>query len=207
MVFRLWSKRQEQLPGTLVQERGEPFFRKFANKLKFRVKAAKNPSENALLPYSTFKNKIYSPFSVLYPCCGSDSKPSQAFGNVINIDIDPSATSALRAAGYCALTMDLKDYAPPEPHDLLILLNSHVTAKDASKHLKVGGYILSNNWTHNAEELWCQPENYEIVGCISTREHKVKILDKRLTVANPPGTNEAGFGYGQGLYVFRKIAD
>jgi len=215
MVLRYWKKNHGQLPGTLVLGGSESFFRKFAlcrkfaniaHKIKFRHKLVENQEER--MAYEAFKTNVYSPRSVLYPCCGTDATPSKVFDNVINIDISPSATLAMMAAGYNAITMDIKKYKPAEKHDLIVLSNSHVRVSDVLDYLKVGGYVLSNNWTHSAEELWNQPEKFEIVCCITTIKKRAVILDEHETRLHPPGTDvSSGFGYGHGFYVFKKSAD
>lgn len=119
--------------------------------------------------YTAFRDEVYKPQSVLYPSSGFDASPAKVFDNVTFVDIEKGNEGCVRKlqeAGLHAIKQDIKDYTPENLHDLLILLNPAIPTEWASRHLKVGGYVLANDYHGNASEMSRKPDQFTLWGVI-----------------------------------------
>lgn len=144
-------------------------------------------SDELIAVYAAFKDKVYNPQSVLYPSCGFDASPSRVFGNVTFVDSEikgnQGCTAKLQEAGLQAIKQDIRDYSPKGLHDLLILMNPSIPTEWASRHLKSGGYIISNDYHGNASEMFGQPDNFELWGAIDFAEKDRRKGDNRIVIS------------------------
>ncbi len=118
-------------------------------------------ADSLIAAYSVFRDQVYNPVSVLHPSCGFDASPARVFNKVTFVDAEEGnegCIKQLQEAGFNALKQDIRDYSPETLHDLLILLNPAIPTEWASRHLKTGGYVLSNNYHGNASEMHNSPE-------------------------------------------------
>ncbi len=113
-----------------------------------------------------FTREFGVPASVYYPSCDMDATPVRAFPNskVTLLDINGKAVSALKRNGIEAIEGDARTYRPTELYDLLILLNPGIKSTDATPALKVGGYVISNDWHGNTTQLLALPKDFDFKG-------------------------------------------
>ncbi len=133
--------------------------------------------------YSVFRDQVYRPQSVLHPSCAYDSSPSRVFDNVTYVDLDQKAMELFRRFGLKAHGQDIRNYKPVEEHDLLILLNPAIPTEWASRHLKGGGYILTNDYHGNASWMHQHPNKFELFGTIDFVEQDRRRGDNRVAVS------------------------
>lgn len=129
--------------------------------------------------YRAFKEQVYNPSSVLYPSCGFDASPIEAFGNVTFVDLEKGGNNegcieTLRHRGLKALKQDIREYTPLEMHDLLILLNPSVPHEWATRHLVKGGWVIANNYHRTAWEI-NEDSNFELWGAINTEKKRKNV--------------------------------
>lgn len=95
--------------------------------------------------------------SIVYPGSSTHVGVARVFGskNVIHVDPDESACQALIDGGYNATPVGFEDFYPDEPVDGIVALNSYgVPDKESIRRVvKPGGFIVTNNYTHWADEL------------------------------------------------------
>ncbi len=134
--------------------------------------------ENLVGLYRAFRTEVYNPKSVLYPCCATDSSPSQVFDSVTYVDSESQCRGAIEglvAQGYTAFKQDIREYMPSEEHDLLILLNPAIPSEWATRHVMLGGYIIANDYHGNASEMFSDPTRYELWGTLQKKAEGVSI--------------------------------
>lgn len=124
--------------------------------------------------YEFYQKEFGTPGRVYYPGCDMDSTPIRAFPNsdVTLLDINEHAIKALQRNGIEAIHGDAKLYRPDNLHDLLILLNPGIKSRDATPTLKVGGYVIANDWHGNTTELLTIPEEFNFIGILNENEDK-----------------------------------
>ena len=119
--------------------------------------------------YTSFRDQVYNPKSVLYPCCGVDASPARVFDDVTFIDNDLSIYSCVRnlqEAGFKAFRQDARDYKPEELHDLLILLRAPNLTEWVSGYLRSGGYVLTDDRHGNATNMYENSDEFTLWGTI-----------------------------------------
>lgn len=104
---------------------------------------------------------------VYYPCSGSDFSPSEAFkqSRVIYVDQEDGAMDALRKDGYEAYTDSVLDFKPENYVDVLILSNPQIPPDAPAKTVKIGGYVVCNNYHSTAYDLK-KNDNFQAVGIL-----------------------------------------
>jgi len=135
-------------------------------------------SEDLVKSYQLFEQIFHlSPKVVYHPSGACDVSPSAAFPNsrVIYVEIDESAVQALKASGYEAYYAsaskpingrpEIPLYKPDTKTDLLILLNPAISHKIPAESLRVGGYIICNDYHDNATEVK-KDDQFEFRGVI-----------------------------------------
>ena len=136
--------------------------------------------------YTSFRDNVYTPKSVLYPSCGFDASPARVFDNVTFVDIESGnegCVGKLQESGLHALKQDIKTYVPKDTHDLLILLNPEIPTEWASRHLSSEGYVLANDYHGNATEMYQQPEHFFLWGVIDFVEKDRRKKDNTTTIS------------------------
>jgi len=151
--------RAEEIVSLLKQLRGN------LNKGEPEIKLETYP--DLVAKYVAFRDNVYNPKSVFHPCMANDASPSEVFGNVTYLDADARYPLLFKQKGLTALTSDIDDYKPDQEHDLVILLNPAISSARAVKYLKPGGYVLTNDYHHNATELALDKENYKLIGTVN----------------------------------------
>jgi hypothetical protein len=129
-------------------------------------------SEWDISQYTFFRENIYSPKNVFYPCCNSDASPLRGFpgSNIVLLDKDTDSKTIMKKAGISQFVYgDVLEYKPANPFDLVIILNPGLRSRDLTRHLEHGGYVMSNNWHDNASQL-LDDRDFEGIGTI--RENK-----------------------------------
>ena len=119
--------------------------------------------------YTAFRDQVYNSSSVLYPSSGFDASPAKVFDKVTFVDMEDGnhgCVKKLQEAGLDAVKQDIREYTPNDLHDMLILLNPSIPTEWASKHLKSGGYIISNDYHRNASEMYKKPDQFDLWGTI-----------------------------------------
>jgi hypothetical protein len=176
-------KRKKVEPGSFHDEDGQ------AEKILAQalVKDTKEDEQTTSVPkleysrgligaYTTFRDQVYNPKSVLYPSCGFDGSPSRVFGNVTYVDLadsgNPGCIKAMQDQGFKAFQMDIRDYKPQESHDLLLLINPAIQTQWATGHIAVGAYIISNNYHGNASFMMEHPGEFALVGTLDEQSRK-----------------------------------
>ena len=120
--------------------------------------------------YEVFQTALSPNVSVVYhPSSATDMSPSVAFpdSRVIYADLSDASMAALRSAGEEAHTADATTFDPGEV-DVLILQNPGITSEVPAAHVKVGGYVLANDYHGNATQLHLDP-NFALLGTIHNR--------------------------------------
>lgn len=138
--------------------------------------------ENRIQKLKFFREAIYRPVSVFYPCCGRDVSPLKAFpdANLTFLDKLRPVVESLRplAKHYSIKTIceNIKKYTPEQTYDLLLLLNPQIPSKWATKYVENGKYIIANNWDGNADQLLTMSD-YRSLGMIITDERaEIKLI-------------------------------
>ncbi len=93
---------------------------------------------------------------VLYAASGKDPSVAVGFGgqNVVHVDPDEKTIKALEKAGYTGVTSRVEDFTPGKPFDLIALYRSHIDHHEVLPNLlKLGGLIVTNNGTFDADRL------------------------------------------------------
>ena len=129
-------------------------------------------SESLIKTYKFFQENFGIPATVFYPSCNLDASPLRAFdkSKVTLLDNDEDVVKALRRNGVEIIHEDVKIHRPREKYDFLILLNPQVRTYDASHTVRNGGYILTNNYHHNASQMFARPWSYRFIGLINDRD-------------------------------------
>ena len=130
--------------------------------------------------YTAFRDQVHNARAVLHPSCANDASPSKVFDAVTYVDIDTAAMELFRKHRLDAHGQDIRDYKPVKEHDLLILLNPQIPTEWASRHIRNGGYILTNNYHGNATDMYKQPDKFEMVGVIDFVESDSRKGDNRV---------------------------
>ncbi len=110
--------------------------------------------------FRAFAEKYGQPELVYYPCSWLHITPSFTFKNVVYADIDQESMLLLMREGYEAIKTDVTELESiwGEQADLIILFNPQVHDLDAlTKPLKVGGYVICNNYHETADDLRRNP--------------------------------------------------
>ena len=121
-------------------------------------------TNNQVVLYTVFRDNLFNPDFVLYPCCGIDSSPAAVFKNVTFVDIRNDCIEVLQRAGYNAIASDIRIYRSEVLHDLLILLNPTISFEYASGHLRQGGFVIANDYSRTATNMFGHPEQFELIG-------------------------------------------
>jgi hypothetical protein len=135
--------------------------------------------DNCIAAYDAFKEQVYNPKSVLYACCGLDGSPAMSFNNVTFVDDEKMGAlciKKLQEVGLNAIKTDIRDYKTIDLHDLLILYNPQIEDNEwATRHLKIGGYILINDHLNNATRMHREPEKYQVYGTIEYDKNNILV--------------------------------
>lgn len=146
---------------------------------------------------SFFRNNIYEPKHVFYPCCCDNLVPIYAFpkSKVTFLDKDDSLYDLMNEEGANFILADIDRYEP-KPHDLTLILNPLITSKSLEKGLVYKGYIISNDYHGNVRKLSID-DSYTFIGLINrNKENELKLKDV------------TQFGsFGDNLHVFQKIKE
>lgn len=128
--------------------------------------------------YEFFNRTFGVPGSVYYPGCDMDITPIASFpsSKVILLDINRKAVEALKRNGIEAIEKDARTYRPKDLHDLLILLNPGIKSKDATPALKIGGYVISNDWHGNTTQLLECPEEFDFKGILGKKDGLLNLM-------------------------------
>ncbi len=65
----------------------------------------------------------------------------------------------------------------------MILLNPTIPTEWASRHLRIGGYVLANDYHGNASEMYHQPDQFTLWGVINFVEQDRRKEDSRVVVS------------------------
>lgn len=153
-------------------------------------------SEDLIQQYEFFRNNVYEPKRVFYPCCGNDASPARGFPNseVIFLDNAEYASEAMKKFAF--VNEDAKTYKPEHSFDLIIILNPALPSRFLTKHLICGGYVLANNYHNNASQLF-ENQRFDGIGTLERNENGI-FLAKNF---NRLEKNQ----WDTYLYVFRKL--
>ncbi len=130
--------------------------------------------------YTVFRDQVYKARSVLHPSCANDASPSKVFDAVTYVDLDTIAMDMFRQHGLDAQGQDIREYRPTKEHDVLILLNPAIATEWASRHLKKGGYVVTNNYHGNATGMHKRPDAFELIGTLDFVEKDRRKDDMRV---------------------------
>ncbi len=139
--------------------------------------------DDLISEYTAFKERVYSPKSVLYPSCDFEASSIKVFDNVTFVDINSKPIELMKKAGFKAYAQNIKDYKPAEAHDLLILLNPAIPTEWASRHLLSGAWIISNNYHGNASEMHSEPQKFTLWGKIDFVERDRIKKDNKVIIS------------------------
>lgn len=122
--------------------------------------------------YKCFAEKFPGSYDLIYyPCCGYDVSPSVAFENsrVVYCDMNINAVNTLSQNWYeiymdDAKTFDTNSLSCLET-SLVIILNPQVPSQLLINNLKIGWYVLCNDYHRTATQLR-NNTSYEFVGII-----------------------------------------
>ncbi len=198
----------EPLPGSFHSESNEDFYKiPLRTRLKIALKErmpCQQPkptySKNLIEQYNLFKEQIYIPKRVFYPCCNLDASPLRGFpdSEIILLDRGDAQKNLDEIMQKHKVRQfrlgDVLNYYPENPFDLVIALNPCLPSKDLTKYLSNGGFVLANNWHKNAEQL-DEDKEFENIGVID-RENKNFYIGKYV---NPRESSIYG-----DFYIFRK---
>ncbi|MBI2629874.1 hypothetical protein HYW76_02120 [Candidatus Pacearchaeota archaeon] len=129
--------------------------------------------------YEFFRNKIYEPKRVFYPCSNLDISPIAGFPNseVVLMDRNNEVGEAMRREGVRQfIQADVLTYTPETPFDLVIILDPELRSKDLVKHLVTGGYAIANNWHNNASQL-LKDSRFKGIGTIDRDERRIYLAE------------------------------
>ena len=137
----------------------------------------------------------YHPQEALYPGCSIHLTPAFYFPHVIFIDQDPQAMHFFsnqetvndlvnRRRVYRRrphIQFIFQDFTRPLPlienqFDLLLALYTHGVAQACKSYLKMGGYYLSNNHQHDAEEAF-QDDALALSAVVQKHQGKYRGVD------------------------------
>lgn len=150
------SKDASVKPGTFRQEIEED---PWANKpviQQEKMQKVLESDKDYIERFKLFEKIIGSKIkTVLYPACGVDENPAKAFSSsrVIHVDIDSGAIILFQKAGYEAYCLSILDFQPDAEIDVLILLNPYADTEKVAYLVKIGGYIICNNYLDTADEM------------------------------------------------------
>jgi hypothetical protein len=200
------SGRDESQEGFNEGFREDTFFdrlRTLGWKIKNRIRTGRPKpyfSDELIEQYEFFRNNIYEPHRVFYPCCNLDASAVRGFPNseVVLVDREKSLEKIMKKAKLKQFTLgDVLEYIPPTPFDLVIALNPCLSSKDLTKYLVEGGYILANNYHNNASEL-LENNRFEGVGTIDGNERGLFLAKGDFSKLEPNQWENY-------FYVFRKL--
>jgi hypothetical protein len=111
------------------------------------------------------------------PGCGLDISPSVAFpqSRILYIDPDKEAHQVRVNAGYESYEEKAEYFTPPEPLDLLILINQGCSPKCLLPSLKLGAHVFCNDYHGAATYLWKDP-GYELRGVATGSKYITEAL-------------------------------
>ncbi len=118
----------------------------------------KNKWEDHL--FRTFLDKYGQPDLVYYPCSDVHVSPSFTFNRVVYVDLDAKSMELLQQEWYYTVIADVTtlDSINGESPDLMIIFNPQVNnIETLTKPLKVGWFIICNNYHFTADRLWRNP--------------------------------------------------
>ncbi len=153
---------------------------------------------------------------VVYPGSSTHVGVARVFGKERVVHVDPSeeACEALEVSGYLVEQMRIEDYVPDEKADVIVALNSYgePTAAMLEQVLKPGAFVIANNYTHWAAELFAL-EDVSLVGAVLPaygHENSHYVTDKEVSdtaIAILPSTiyikdGNIASGPGPGVFEF-----
>jgi hypothetical protein len=118
--------------------------------------------------YRRVVERIGNPVSVLYPCCGSDRAPSAVFDRVTYVEVD-GVIEIMTRGGDGRITSiqppedkraphnGIETFKPTEGYDMVLLINHTVRWQHSVQHLKKGGYVVTNGFYGEIDELQKEP--------------------------------------------------
>ena len=150
---------------------------RFKIKGLFKKKEKPKPyfSQDLIKQYEFFRNNIYDPQRVFYPCCNLDISPIRGFSysEIVLMDKEEGLAEIMKKEGIKQfIHKDVLEYMPENPFDLIIILNPQLSSRNLTKHLSRKGYILSNNYHNNASQL-LEDSNFEGIGTIDRNKDKL----------------------------------
>ena len=138
-------------------------------------------SAESIMVYLAFKEQIHVPKSVLYPGCWNDKSPSEVFSNVTYVDLDETVVQLFKKHGLKAHAVNIEQYSPTEEHDLLILQNFKYPNEIIKRHLKAGGYIISDQ--HGGARSIFEDGSFRLVAAIDLVENNETEERKKAVVS------------------------
>ncbi len=176
--------------------------RTIKNLLRKKEKPEAYVSSDLVTQYKFFRENIYNPERVFYPCCDLDISPIEGFTNsevvlMDNASATPNLEKIMKEKNITQFIKgDVLAYTPILPFDLVIILNPCLDSKDLIRHLVSGGYVLANNWHCNASEL-LDNSSFEGIGTIDRNERGIYLARGDFSKLEP---NQ----FATYFYVFKK---
>ena len=157
-------------------------------------------AEDLIEQYEFFRENIYNPKRVFYPCCNLDASPLRGFpdSEVVLMDNEEGLEEVMKQEGIKQFIQgDVLKYIPEKPFDLVIVLNPSLSSRNLTKHLSDRGYVLANNWHNNATQL-LEDFHFKEIGTIDRNEQGIYLARGDFSKIEP---NQ----FATYFYVFKKL--
>ncbi|MEP7166452.1 MAG: hypothetical protein ABI758_00560 [Candidatus Woesebacteria bacterium] len=129
---------------------------------------------------------------IYYPGSSNDVSVAHFFSNarVIHVDTDPNGLLPLEQKGFETHVASVDAFRPDAPLDIVVLSNAAFNEQRAVLQLKVGGYVLANNYQWNARNIASNPD-FECVGIVTGNSNEKMNADIHLFFENAPAISAA----------------
>ncbi len=165
-------------------------------------------------PYIELFQEHFAPFPkiIFYPASATDTSISENFpgSRVVYMDYEETAVDELKNRGYEARLADANK-EQPENVDMLVLSNAPIDSLHAANTLKVGGYVLANNYRGNATAIIVSPD-YKLVGIVAGDNEEQQLIVDGLGdsyeeyIVNNKRTSDINKKVGvDSLYIFKRV--
>ena len=112
---------------------------------------------SSLLPKICLVKEALKPVAevIYYPCCATDVTLSTAFpdSRVIYLDRDEDCVTLLQHHGFESVVGDARTFVPDQAPDIVMIMNPTIAMTHAASLVKIGGYVLCNNYHGTASQL------------------------------------------------------
>ena len=171
--------------------------------LEVKLYSAERVKMQLTMLLKAFPLSITEQSIVLYPGSAADATFADVIGKqVIHIDPDEVSIRELQTEGYVGVPTTKEEYYAHNRDlmgavDMIISYNAGEVSDEESSFIRLGGYVLANNW-HDSANAMARQEDFELVGAVD-ESGAVGDAD---AAAEALGYDRMAVSYGKGCVVF-----